>query len=165
MYYLFFLFVPSVSHSSVPLFLPFCGLLEYFLEFHFVIMFFGFFFFSVSLCVGFLVIIMLGDSVAGQPLGVGKKLLGLGLPMPLGKGQGDTGFTAAAVGGSDHPLTSQLWTTGQNCLRLCRCRPQGQRIRLSLGPGLQWGLELLTGPPLDFPFPGLWPERAGDSWV
>lgn len=59
---------------------------------------------------------MLGDSVAGQLLGVGKKLLGLGLLMPLGKGQGDMGFTAAAIGGSDQPLTSQLWTTGPELL-------------------------------------------------
>lgn len=48
-----------------------------FLEFHFDLIII--IIFSVSLCVGFLVITVLGDSVAGQPLGGGKKLLGLGL--------------------------------------------------------------------------------------
>lgn len=60
-----------------------------------------------------------------------------------GKGQGDRGFTAAAVGGSGPLLTSQLWTRGQD---FSAAHPRPYRLDCVQGPGLQWGLELLTGP-------------------
>lgn len=62
-------------------------------------------FFSISLCIVLLIIIIFGEPVARQSLGVGKKLVGLGLLMPLGRDQETQGFTAAmAVGASDGPL-------------------------------------------------------------
>lgn len=74
---------------------------------------------------------MLGDSVAGQLLGVGKKLLGLGLLMPLGKGQGDTGLHCCCCGWVRPPTDIPAGDQGPELLGDLLPRPQSQQVRLS----------------------------------